>query len=207
MNYRLISYAEDFVAFLIEKLGKDTDKIIQIILFGSVTRGEENKNSDIDLFVEISQKYEEKLKKIRDEFYNSAKAKKYWNLLNVNNEINLSIGALKDWGDLQASIIANGIVLYGKYKGIPKIEQNSLFIISSGKNRNKNISVWRELYGYTQKVSKKVYIQEGLIKEYSGKKLTRGVFVIPSEHTHKIISFLREKKMPFQIFPFWNEKN
>ena len=48
MNYKLIAYAEDFISFLLEKLNKESDKIKQIILFGSVARDEDSKNSDID---------------------------------------------------------------------------------------------------------------------------------------------------------------
>ena len=39
MNYRLIAYAQDFSSFLLEKLGEESNKISQIILFGSVARG------------------------------------------------------------------------------------------------------------------------------------------------------------------------
>ena len=206
MNYKLVAYAEDFASYLIENLGKESEFIKQIILFGSASRGETDENSDIDLFVNTDKKIEDKLNKIKEEFYNSIKFKKYWKLLNIQNEINLSVGKLEDWGDLKVSISANGIVLYGKFAGEAKLKHNYLFIVTPVKDRNKSISVWRELYGYTQKAKKKEYIQEGLIKKYNGEKLSRGVFFIPVKHSQEIIRYLRSKKFGVQIIPFYSEE-
>jgi len=52
MSYNLISYSIDFVSFLIQKT-KSREKIKNIILFGSVARGEADRESDIDLFIDI----------------------------------------------------------------------------------------------------------------------------------------------------------
>lgn len=206
MNYKLIAYAQDFASFLLETLNKEADKITQIILFGSVARGEADNESDIDLFIDAADnRLEKKANQIKEEFYKSVKVKKYWGLLGIKNEINLSAGKLEKWGDLQRSLIANGIILYGKYTGKPKLKHYYLFIVSPGKDRNKNMSVWRKLYGYTQKIGKKKYIQKSLISEYSGKKLAKGVFIIPSEHSQKIILFLRKAKFKIEIFPIWKE--
>ncbi len=207
MNYKLAGYALDFASFLLEKLGDDAKEISQIILFGSVARGEAGEQSDIDLFIEADEKLENKLSRIRDDFYNSIKIRKYWQLLGIKNPINLSVGNLKDWGDLQRSIIANGIILYGRYYGKPEIKQHYLFVVSPGKNRNKNIALWRKLYGYSQKIGKKFYIREGLIKEYKGEKRARAVFTIPIEKAQEMILFLRKNKVNFQIIPFWLEKS
>lgn len=207
MNYNLIAYALDFSSFLLEKMKKDSDKISQIILFGSITRGQEEKESDIDLFIDITDKnIEKRINEIKNQFFESVKTKKYWVPLGIKNEINLSIGKLNEWTELQRSIIANGIVIYGKYKEKPETDAFYLFVVSPGKDRNKNLSVWREMYGYSQKINKKTYIKEGLIKEFGGKKLARGVFIIPIEHAQKISDFLRKKSFNFQLIPFWSEK-
>ena len=205
MNYKLIAYAQDFVSFLIENLGKEIEFVNKIVLFGSVARGEANENSDIDLFVSTDKKIEEKLNKTKEEFYKSIKFMKYWKMLNVKNDINLSIGKLEDWGDLETSINVNGIVLYGRYSGDEKLKHNYLFVITSVKDRNKSISVWRELYGYTQKTEGKEYVQQGLIKKYDGKKISRGAFFIPIEHAQEMIKYLRSKKFGVQIIPFYTE--
>lgn len=205
MNYKLIAYAQDFASFLIQNF-KEADKIKSIILFGSVARGEAEKDSDIDIFVETDEKQEQEINKLKEKFYSSIKFKKYWNLFGIKNEINLSIGNLKDWGDLNRSIISNGIVLFGKYNDKVKTNPYVLFSISPGKDRNKNISVWRELYGYSQKVKNKEYIKAGLIKEYQGEKLANGVVIIPIENSSKLSGFLKNNKFNFKMIPFWMEK-
>ena len=52
MNPDLIAYAMDFSSFLIQKTSGE--KIKNIILFGSVARGEAGKESDVDLFIDVT---------------------------------------------------------------------------------------------------------------------------------------------------------
>ncbi|MBI2507517.1 nucleotidyltransferase domain-containing protein [Candidatus Woesearchaeota archaeon] len=208
MNYKLISYAQDFASFLLQNLGSDMQKVKQIILFGSVARGEADKDSDIDIFVDLlDEKLEPKIGKIREMFCDSIKVKKYWELLDVKNEINCTVGKLEEWDELKRSLIANGIVLFGKYiyEGRLKTKHYYLFVVTPTGKRNKDISVWRKLYGYVQKIGNKNFVKKGIINEYGGRKLSRGVFVVPVESSQKIISFLRENKFKHEIIPFWQE--
>ncbi len=207
MNYKLIAYAQDFSSFLVENLGEDAAKIKQIILFGSIARGEEQKSSDIDLFVDVlDQKLELKINRIADAFYESLKFTKYWRLLGIKNEFSCTIGKLEEWNTLKRSLIANGIVLYGPFQGTPDLHPFYLFIITPGKSRNKNLIGWRALYGYTQKVKNKKYQKKGLVREYEGKKLGKGIFIVPAEHAQKVQIFLRHHKFQSQIIPFWSEQ-
>ncbi|MBI4983080.1 nucleotidyltransferase domain-containing protein [Candidatus Woesearchaeota archaeon] len=206
MNYKLIAYAQDCVSFLMQNLNHEAGKIIQIILFGSVSRGEESKNSDIDLFVDVTDEIiEPKVVGVVDKFYDSTKFKKYWSLLGVRNKISCTVGKLEEWDELKRSLIANGIVLFGKYSGEIKTKPYYLFVVSPGKSRNKNLSVWRELYGYVQKRGKKKYSKIGLVREYQGRKLGKSVFIVPAEHLPKIRSFLIKNKFKHELMPFWQE--
>lgn len=207
MNYKLLAYATDFASFLLERLSSTNIVVNQIVLFGSVARAEASKDSDVDIFIDIpDEKNEKQILQIRDAFYDSVKFKKYWQLLGVENEINCIVGTLEKIGDLKRSIIQNGIVLHGSYKGQVKTELFNLFIITQGKNRNNNISAWRALYGYTQIINQKTYTNKGLVNNSNGKKLARGVFIIPALHTPTIISFLKQNKFQYKIYPFWQEK-
>ena len=49
----LISYALDFASFIVQNL-KELDKVQSIILFGSAARDEAEKDSDVDIFVEVT---------------------------------------------------------------------------------------------------------------------------------------------------------
>ena len=207
MNYELIAYAQDFASFLLQNLQQEADKINQIILFGSVARGEAGKKSDVDLFVDVTdEKIERKINQLRDSFYNSVKAKKYWTLLGIRNEINFSIGKLEEWEELKRSIIANGIILYGKYLGELKTIPFTLFVITPSKVRKRNVMAWRRIYGYHQKIGKKQYVHKGLVEEYKGNRLSTGVFIVPAEYTQKVALFLKKYKFTYKIIPLWLEK-
>ena len=86
----LISYAIDFVSFLLQNI-KDKDKINSIILFGSVARDENDKESDIDLFIDTKEKIEDEINKIKNNFHDSIKYKKYWALLGIKNDLNIIV--------------------------------------------------------------------------------------------------------------------
>ncbi|MEK6952847.1 MAG: nucleotidyltransferase domain-containing protein [Nanoarchaeota archaeon] len=204
MNYNLIAYAQDFVSFLLQNI-RQSDKIDTIILFGSVVRGETDKNSDVDIFIETRTNMEDEIEKLKMKFYNSIKVRKYWDLLGVKNEIHCEVGNLDEWQDLEKSLNAQGIILFGKYKSKKQGSPCYLFSIEQGKNRNKNISLWRTLYGYKQKVNNKIYEKRGFVEDYNGEKIARGVFIIPSEHAQKIISFLKNNKIRYKIILFWKD--
>lgn len=207
MNYKLVAYAQDFAAFLIQHLDKESDKIRNIILFGSAARGEADEKSDIDIFIDVTnEKIENKINDIKDKFYKSYKSKSYWNLLGVKNEIHCLVGKLKEWKPLQRSIIANGITLFGKYHVEVKTEHWYLFMITQGESRKRNLSFWRALYGYTQKRGRKKYIREGLLKEYLGVKWARGVVMVPVRYASPLARFLDKHRIHYRLMPFWKEK-
>ncbi len=206
MNFNLIAYALDFVSFVLQELEEHTSKIKQVILFGSIVRGEANSESDIDLFFDVMDPtIEQKIREVHEKFYTSSKVTKYWRLLGIQNEFHCSVGKLEEWEELQRSLVAQGIILYGKYKEKGKTDPYYLFLVTPGKNRNKNVSVWRQLYGYTQKIGKKVYQHKGLVEEYDGKRLGKGVFIVPLERAQQVRSFLLKNKFKQELIPFWKE--
>ncbi len=206
MNYNLIAYAQDFASYLLQNVGKSAERVRQIILFGSVARGEADRKSDVDIFIDVTdESVEDAILSVNEQFAESVKVKKYWALLDVKNKINCTVGKLEEWDSLQRSLIADGIVLYGKYQREPELKPYCLFIVNPGKKRSANLRVWRSLYGYTQKAGKKIYRKKGLVKEYEGKKLGNAIFVIPAVHAQKMRHFLRKEKFQHQIIPFWSE--
>ncbi len=203
MNYKLCSYAVDFVSFLIQELDKDMEKVKAIILFGSTARGEATSESDVDIFVDTAEvSIENKVKKIVDNFYKSRKYSEYWKLLGVSNDIKCMVGKLSGWKTLERSIISSGLTLYDKYKGKYETTPYTLFIISVKKKRNESVKVWRKLYGYTQKVGKKIYRSKGLVEDYGGKKITKGIMLMPLGNSQQIIDFLKKEKIQYQVIEF-----
>ena len=188
MGSKLIPYAMDFASYLMQKLG-EKDSIKNVILFGSVARGEADKKSDIDIFVDItmeSNKLENDIKKLRNEFIKSAKYTQYWKMLGVDNEINVIVGELDRWEELKPSIIANGLVLYGKFKPEVTIGTHKAFFVWENIKPNaKRVLFNKQLLGYMHK--KKFY--NGLIQNYGGERLGKGCIVVPLDQAvvfHKL---------------------
>ena len=203
MDYKKLSYAMDFTSFLIQELDKDMEKVKSIILFGSAARSEATSESDVDIFVDtIDVNIENKVKKIVDNFYKSRKFSEYWKLLGISNDIKCIIGKLSEWKTLERSIISSGITLYDKYKGKYETIPYTLFVISVKKKRSESMKVWRKLYGYTQKVGKKIYRSKGLVEDYGGKKITKGIVLIPLGNSRQIIDFLKKEKTQYQVIEF-----
>ena len=201
---KILAFTQDFVSFLIEDL-EGIESIDKIILFGSTARQSADINSDIDIFIDTRNKgLEKKIYLIRDKFYNSIKYLKYWKLQGIKNKLNVHIGELDKW-DLKRSIISDGITLFGKYEEKPKSIAYSLFKINLTANRNKKVGMWRKIYGYKQKVGKKVYDIKGLIERYGGKKLAPTLFIVPLLHSQDVINFLRKEKVNHQIIEIWSD--
>lgn len=197
-----IAYASAFVAFVLPKLGG----IKEIILFGSAARGEADKQSDIDLFFDVerkedAEKTEEILKKEANRF-DKSKIAELWFLKGIKNDIKAKVGILDEW-ELKRSIISEGIVLYGKYKVMPKkLRQLTLFVFEPIKDISKRNRITRLLFGRTEKK----YFSEGLIKKSNGKKISPRSFIIPPEYTPEISKLFSTEKISYKIFELWSDQ-
>ncbi len=198
MKSELISYAIDFVSFLMQKI-KEKSEIKQIILFGSVSREEAQSNSDIDIFIDVikeNKSLEKDIKKLLDNFKESTKYKNYWKPLGIENEIKPIIGKLENWQDLQSSIIANGIILYGKFK--PKIKDGkhkTFFIWENVTPNSKRVLFNKQLIGYKQKG--KFY--QGLLQKYQGERMGKGCILVPLENSLKFHELFKKYKITVKI--------
>ncbi|MEK6811307.1 MAG: nucleotidyltransferase domain-containing protein [Nanoarchaeota archaeon] len=194
---KLVSYAMNFASFLVDRLAVDN-----IILFGSVANNTFDKESDIDLFIETNKNNEKVIKNILDLYKKTDEYKKF-NISGIKNEFSLKVGNLKEWKGLEASIISDGIVLYGHFQSQPnKLVHKRLFMLNLNKiDRKTKIMIWRKLYGYKQKVGSKTYNSLGLID----KKLGRGAFIVNIENSPRVTDFLKQNKINYSFFDTWTE--
>lgn len=194
----LIAYSIDFTSFLIQKL-KDKSKIKSVILFGSISREEAGKNSDVDIFIDLvneDKHLESEAKKILERFKDSAKYKNYWKLLGVDNEINLKVGRLDDWEELKPSIISNGLILYGKFKTqIKEGRHKTFFIWENIRPNTKRVLFNKQLFGYKQ--NKKFYL--GVLQKYGGERLGKGCILTPLEQALVFSKLFRKYKISVKI--------
>jgi predicted nucleotidyltransferase len=191
----LISYAGDFVSFVLENLN-ELEKIKSIILFGSVARGEETKDSDVDLFFDTDdKKIGKKIETIRENFFKSVKYKNYWKLHGIDNEINIISGKLDEW-ELKDSIAGNSILLYGKYS--PRIEKGINKVIISWKNPKNNslrVMITKKISGY--KHTGRSY--KGILETYNGKKLGANTIIADVEGAIPLMKIFRHFKANAKI--------
>lgn len=201
-NLELIGYASSFVSFILPKIRG----IDEIILFGSVARGDATKESDVDLFFnvknkETTDKIEKELKILLDKFYKS-KIAEIWFLKGIKNDIKINVGKLGEWG-LKRSIISEGIVLYGKYKESPeKMKGFVYFSLSPIKDITKRNRVLRKLFGRREKS----YSTEGIVSKIGGKKFSALSFIVPSNYSQEIIKLLSAEKINYRFFEFWSDQ-
>lgn len=204
-KHELISYSMDFSSFLLRsEIAAD---IKRIILFGSVARGDFDDESDIDLFIDTDHKknIEPVAKRVLKSFEMSDTNEK-WKLKGLKNSLSLQIGQIEKW-DLYRSAISSGILLYGRFEEMPKnIEYYTMIVLDFSKiERNRKISIWRELYGYRQKVGTNIFTSKGLLENLSGKKIERSVIAVPAANKNKILDFINRKKIKYRLLEVWTD--
>lgn len=198
----LIAYALNFASFLLDS--KISTDINRIILFGSVARGDFNKESDIDIFIDTEKNIEEESKKILSLFKQSEIQKK-WELKGLKNEISIKIGKLKEW-KLRRNVISDGMLIYGKLKEMPEdIEYYLMFSLSFiNFKKSQKVKLWRKLYGYKQRIGEKIYTSGGLIEGFNGKRVEGGI-VIPIKNKKAITEFLNNERIKYKVYDIWSD--
>lgn len=193
----LISYAADFVSFIIQNF-KEIKKIKAIILFGSAARGEAGKESDVDIFVDVTdeeKKIEKEIKKITNNFFDSVKFKEYWRLLSIKNEINVIVGNLDKW-KLKDSMLGNAIVLYQNYA--PHLENGKNKVILSWGNikpNSKRVMLNKKIFGYNYYGKK----YKGALEKYEGRKIGSNVIIINVEFLNLFLKIFHNFKIAVKL--------
>jgi len=197
----LIAYAGSFVSFVLDRLKYN---IKEIILFGSVARGDFSKDSDVDLFFDIldekkTKLIERELRIIEKKFYNS-KIFELWKQKGIKNEIKVKVGVLNKW-KLKRSVISDGIVLYGKYKSEIKEKGFVMITFEPIKNVTKRNKVIRILFGRKELG----YSKRGLIRKLEGKQIAPTVFYASLQFADQVLEILKKEKVNYKIFEFWSD--
>lgn len=196
----MIEYIYDFLTTFFEKL-KEEEKIKNIILFGSFARGNQRKDSDIDLFINIEKKdknhVEETIKESINEF--ELKSEKTWKLKGITNPIVPIVDDLdsEQWQELKNEISHYGIALYSQHK--EKNEKNVLIKYNINKLKQKDkMKIIRELFGYKIKQKKKIYEKKGLVEKIKAEKIDSAILINRND-SKKVIDTLKTKNVPYKI--------
>ena len=203
----ILSYTYDFVHFLTDNLKCE---IKEIILFGSVARGDFRKNSDVDLFINIKNKRDTKkiekiVQKAVNEFETSALHS--WRLRKIDLPLKPIVGVLdsKEWSALKREIISTGHTLYGKYKDVPKgLNQQLLFSFSlKSLEPRKKVKFIRQLYGYQTKKEKKTYTHKGILENENAVKINPSTILVPAESCREIYGLFKQFRIKHAVREIW----
>ncbi len=202
----LLKYAVMGVSYLISMLeDQEIRKIKQIIIFGSVARGNAIKDSDIDIFFDVigSKKsqtsFRSKLNKNIEQFYLTNIALSF-KMKSIQSEFSVKVGKLEEWKDLASSISSYGIVLYGKYTTSPPDLKG--YTILSWENPGKaKGALLNKFYGY--KAGQKRY--PGLIKKYAATKIGPATIMINSSIREVFIDVLAKYGVNYSRYDVWTE--
>lgn len=186
----LKKYATYFAAHLVNSTTQ-LENITRIVLYGSVAKGTATKESDVDIFIEVkrkTQKFENEIKKIEENFYKSREAALF-KTKEIDNKLSIKIGVLTEWKELYKSIASTGITLYGPYeaKELPSgVKHNVIaFWDSIGKNRGAFLN---KIYGF--KIKGKAYA--GFLTKSEGKKLGKSCIMIPIQQKEDLFKLLQK---------------
>lgn len=199
-KHEIISYAMDFASYLVSRVGG----INRIILYGSAARGDFDEESDIDIFLDVSDaRVKNRIKNMTENYYATSKFRE-WKLKGIENNFSVIAGNLEsnEWRDLKRAIMNTGIVLYGKYKAeAEKIFQYVIFSIENIKPEKKRVAVYRKLFGFQSGNIK----YPGLIEKVQGKKIGKGVIIVPSDKNDELREYLKKKGISTRIYDVWSD--
>jgi len=204
----IFPYLFDYISILFESK-EAKNQIRGIILFGSAAAGEHDKDSDIDLFIDVPKgraKTAEKTVREAEKRFHAASAGG-WSLRGITLPIKTIVGDLNDsrWKDLKSEMLGTGITLYRKFEELPeKLRHLSLFTYSLNSLAQKEkMRLLRKLFGYKSSKEGKEYIQEGVVAGIGGKKLSSNSLLIPVEKSREIQKLFTSFSVTPEIREVW----
>lgn len=185
--------------------------IFYVVLFGSVAKEKEKKDSDIDLFVVMDTKGDVDSLKDTEKIKNATfeLERKY------DRDIQLLI-TNRDYDRVEdytvQKIFGEGIILYARS---PEITMNGIRVelfsfVSydlSGLTHSEKMRFRNELYGYNtmRKYKKKTYknIKQGLLEKLSGIKIGLGTVMVPKHALAPLEKMLEAYKIVYKEREAW----
>ena len=173
--------------------------ILQIVLFGSVARGEDTLKSDID--IAIIHNHKDKFELMKE--VNKHKTEKIQTTF-------ISIDNLPKESELTGALSGEGLLLYGRPVIIKekKLDLSAKILIAyslADLPQTEKVKVNRALYGSVSKSSfqGKNYKTEtkGLTNEPGIEKISKGVLLVKREKAPKIVNMLKRFKVKVREIP------
>ncbi|MEK6960942.1 MAG: nucleotidyltransferase domain-containing protein [Nanoarchaeota archaeon] len=193
---KAIAYAQDALTFLFLD-NEEKGKIKGIYLFGSAVRGELEKESDIDLFIDCKKSDESSIQKAAERAiarFHQSKDYEKWKNFGFEHPISVQVGDLYTWS-LKSSILSEGITLYSISPSTLPAERKILITFTLPKNKKKYLQFTRTLFGRKEEG----YKDKGMIEVSGGIRIGSNVIIIPSGSQKKIIDKMNNEKIEYSL--------
>ncbi len=181
---------------------KNNHNILQVVLFGSVARGEATSKSDIDIAI---------VHNAKDKFSLMQEVNK--NKLKEIQTTFVHIQDLPKETELVGALSGDGLLLYGKPIIIQsnKLDLSAKVLITYAMNKlplTEKVKISRALYGSVSKSSSgdKVYVTKtkGLAAEAGVEKISNSVLLVERKKAPKIVNMLKRFGAKVQATPIWS---
>jgi len=189
----------DIAVKFTEKI-KDIKHVLQIVLFGSVARGEDNEKSDIDIAI---------IHDSKDQFLLIKEVNK-----NKNEKIQatfIHINEIANEREIAGALSGDGLLLYGKPIYITEKRMSlsaKVLIFYSMKDiqQNAKVKLSRALYGsisISKSNGKKYITKTKGIMELGVEKISKGVLLVDRKKASQVRNTLRRFNVKFKEIPVW----
>jgi|SRR3989338_6975376 len=197
LNHSLRAMASFFASYLLDRFG---DNIRQIFLFGSVARGEATADSDIDIFVDVSN-IKSRILPAANDFEKTTNCKLFRSM-GVKNPLRVISGNINDarHEDLRLAIASEGIILYGR--GLQASAKNQPYLLvwwTAPKKQKQKVEFLRYIHGRQEKEKR----YEGLLQKLNGLKVGRSTVLVPIRHKLELLKTLRRYKIKYLLKNIW----
>lgn len=193
---KAIAYAQDALTFLFLD-HEDKSKIKGIYLFGSSVRGELEKESDIDLFIDCKKIDEGRIQKTAEQAirrFHQSKDNEKWKNLGFEHPLSIQAGDLDTWS-LKSSIISEGITLYSNKPSSLPVERKILITFTLPKNKKKYLKFIRMLFGRKEEG----YKDKGILDASGGTRIGSNVIILPLGMHKKITEEMNKEKIEYSL--------
>lgn len=192
----LIALALDFTSLLFTKL--DPSNVRRIVLFGSVARGEFDRKSDIDIFIDTQKQVGPEVKECEKSF--ESVRERRWDLKGITLPLKVICADLDKpaWHGIRDEIEDHGITLYGPTGQTKEKDHYLITFTSTHLPSPERTRLQRRLFGYTIRKEGKSYPQAGRIAEEMGTKICNHTAIIPTSSKRAIETILKEAGAKFQ---------
>lgn len=188
-----ISYIHNYLSFLFLNKGI-TNQINAVYLFGSAARGELEKESDIDIFIDSESIEVEAVAKKSISLFMKSKDYDKWRLMNFMHSLSVQVGLLEKW-ELKSSIQAEGILLYSKSPTITSANRSVLFTITLPKKKSHYLKFIRSFFGRNEQG----YNDKGILGNIKGTKLSATVFLVQKEYQQIVEHALQKQNVDYSF--------